>query len=342
METRTRLAAICTAHGVEPARAALELVAAPLAALDGDLAALAAGASVAAGAARHLVRAGGKRVRPAVCLLAAAAAGGAPPGEPARLVATIAEAIHAATLLHDDVIDLGDTRRGAAAARVVYGNAASVLGGDLLLARALALVEQAATPGLLASVVDVLARMIDAEALQLERRGSAALTAEEYFAIALGKTAALFEWAAGEGARAATGREDERVQALRLFGRELGVAFQVADDLIDLRGDPALAGKGLLADVREGKVTFPLIGALRADPGLAGLLEAAACGEAVDEAGLGRRARRAAEAGGGITAARAEVARRTAAAVAALAHLPRSAAREGLAALARSLEERAR
>ncbi len=302
---------------------------------------LAAGGDVAAIAARHLVAAGGKRVRPILTLLAAQAADGGSPAETTVSLAAVAEAVHAATLLHDDVIDAGEIRRGVAAARVVYGNAASVLGGDLLLVRALGLVEATGVDGLVASVLDLLDRMIAAEALQLERRGRASLTRAEYDAIVSGKTASLFAWAASAGARS-VGRAatDPAVAALSEFGHETGVAFQITDDLLDLTGDPTRLGKGILTDVREGKVTFPLIHALECEPELAEPLEAAARGEPCDPESLGRRLRDAAERGGGIEAARAEVVARTGAAVAALQTLPPSAAREALASVSRSLAVR--
>jgi octaprenyl-diphosphate synthase len=340
-----------------------------LAAVEADLAALARGARVAAAAARHLVAAGGKRVRPALLLLAHRAAGGRPGDPRARRLAAVAEAVHGATLLHDDVVDLGEARRGAPAARLVYGNAASVLGGDLLLVRALAVAADV-RPALVPSLLSVLARMVDAEALQLERRGRAALALEEYRAVVDGKTASLFEWAAWAGG--ALARRPERAGALGRFGREVGAAFQVTDDLLDLFGAEAALGKGALADVREGKVTLPLVFALRADPGLAAALEAAARGEegnaprgrsrtgveatTPSRSGaarpsteppsdvlevLGARVREAARRGGGVEAARAEVASGTARAVEALAALPPSPERESLAEIARALAERA-
>jgi len=346
-----RLSATAEAHGAPAAARAISdleaLLAAPLASVEASLRAFAAGPRVSAEAARHLVRAGGKRVRPTLLLLAHRAAGGADGDpRPARLAA-VSEALHGATLLHDDVIDQGEVRRGLPAARVVYGNSVSVLGGDLLLVRALEAVAAADPRGearLLPSVLGVLARMIDAEALQLERRGSATLSIEEYFAIVEGKTASLFEWSARTGAALALPADDPRIEALARFGREVGVAFQVADDALDLAGDAALFGKCLLTDVREGKVTYPLIFSLRADPGLGAALEAAARGDlSADEArALFARASAAAVTGGGIAAARREVQDRTASARAALENLPPSPCRDALAAVAVALAERVR
>ncbi len=346
---RTRLLAVADTHGLERVRDAIDgldaALGADLAAVESALAALGAGGNVAAAAARHLVRAGGKRVRPALCVLASRACGARANGAgglTVRSLAAVAEAVHAATLLHDDVIDLGEMRRGALAARAVYGNAASVLGGDLLLVRGLALLEGLGLEDLLARLLGVLVRMVEAEALQLVRRGKAAVTAEEYFAIVEGKTASLFEWAAEAGARAGGAAPgDPRALALARYGREVGVAFQVQDDLLDLEGDPARLGKGVLADLREGKVTFPLIHALRADPGLAAPLEAAARGEVDDLHGLFARVRAAVRAGGGDEAARAEVEARTGRALGALEALPPSVSRAALEAVAHALAERA-
>jgi len=229
--------------------------------------------------ARHLLTSGGKRVRPMICLLAARAF---PPAEAPKSVlrlAMVAEAIHSATLLHDDVLDLGETRRGRPAARMLFGNNASVLGGDLLLVHGLHAVEAAGVPGLMTSMIDVLRRMVGAEAMQLENRGRVDVTAAEYFAVVDGKTASLFEWAMEAGARAA-GATDHQVAAVRHYGHHVGYAFQLLDDLLDLTREPLAIGKSVLVDVAGGTMTYPVLAAMEAfpdlEPRLAAMVEGAA------------------------------------------------------------------
>ncbi|MCB9738378.1 MAG: polyprenyl synthetase family protein [Deltaproteobacteria bacterium] len=227
-------------------------------------------------AARHLLDQPGKRVRP-LCVLLASRLGEVPPASRAvRDLAAAAELAHAATLLHDDVIDLGDERRGASTARVLYGNPASVLGGDHVLVDALRRVDRAGVPGAMTELIDVIDRMVAAEALQLERRGAADLCEPEEAQIAWrrvadGKTGALFAWALRAGGRAAN-LPDAAVERLGAFGALLGEAFQLADDALDLDGDPALTGKDAFADLREGKPTWPIAFAVARDPSLGAAL----------------------------------------------------------------------
>jgi octaprenyl-diphosphate synthase len=228
-------------------------------------------------AALHLVQAGGKRVRPLTCLLAAAACGGDP--RQAVSIAAAAELIHSATLLHDDVIDEGEERRNRPASRVLWGNLVSVLSGDLLLTRALQLVEGAGVPGAMHDMLGTLERLISGEVAQLKARGNADLGVQGYLEIVRGKTASLFGFACRSGARVA-GRDD-LVDAAGRFGEQVGVAFQVIDDVLDLSGDPREVGKQLGADLAEGKTTLPLALALERDSGeLHARLPAARAGDA--------------------------------------------------------------
>ncbi|HWO22137.1 MAG TPA: polyprenyl synthetase family protein [Kofleriaceae bacterium] len=222
--------------------------------------------------AHHLLELGGKHLRPLCVALASRFGAGFTPR--ARSLAVAVELVHSATLLHDDVVDLAERRRGAPAACVVYGNAASIFAGDWLLVAALRRISAAGVDGLLDKMLSIIDEMIAAESVQLERRGKLAGAREDYFAIVEGKTAALFRWAMIAGARAAE-LPAAAESALERFGFHLGVAFQAIDDELDY-GGPAAAddtGKDPLADLREGKVTFPLVVALEREPALHGQLE---------------------------------------------------------------------
>lgn len=214
-------------------------------------------------ASLHLLEAGGKRVRPTACLLATAACG----GEPRRAVpfAAAAELIHSATLLHDDVIDEGEERRNRPAARVLWGNLVSVLSGDLLLTRALSLVDAAGVPGTMRDLLSTLERLVAGEVAQLRAREREDLGRDGYLSIVHGKTASLFGFACRSGAR--TAERADLVEPLGRFGEQIGVAFQVIDDVLDLSGDPRDVGKRLGADLAEGKTTLPLAIALDRDRG---------------------------------------------------------------------------
>jgi octaprenyl-diphosphate synthase len=227
-------------------------------------------------ASAYLLEAGGKRVRPIACMLTAAACG----GEPRRAVslAAAAELIHSATLLHDDVIDEGEERRNRPACRVLWGNLVSVLSGDLLLTRALSMVEAAGVPGTMRDLLATLERLVAGEVAQLRARDRDDLGRAGYLAIVSGKTASLFGFACRSGARAA--QCEGLVEAAGRFGEQVGIAFQIIDDVLDLTGDPREVGKRLGADLAEGKTTLPLAIALERDDGeLAALLPRARRGD---------------------------------------------------------------
>jgi octaprenyl-diphosphate synthase len=258
-------------------------------------AACADGPSPAAEAARHLVARGGKRVRPLALLLSAACFGAVP--EMARELAAVAELVHSATLLHDDVIDDGAERRGVPAARTVYGNAVSVLTGDLLLVHALDRTARAA-PDIMSSLVLTLRRLVDGEIVQLRGRAELDLSEATYERILRDKTASLFSWATRTGARVA-GASTEDQERLASFGERLGFAFQLVDDVLDYSGEGT--GKTLLSDLREGKLTLPLVLAVARVPDLVGPLRriyagdrepVAAVSRAVVECGACEEARR--------------------------------------------------
>jgi octaprenyl-diphosphate synthase len=238
-----------------------------LAAFEAELAVIPRGARVVHAAAHHLLDLGGKHLRP-LCVALASRFGDGFTGA-ARALAVAVELVHSATLLHDDVVDLAERRRGAPAACVVYGNAASIFAGDWLLVAALRRIAAAGVEGLLDKMLAVIDEMIVAESVQLERRGRLAGARDDYFAIVEGKTAALFRWAMIAGARAA-GLPAAAEGALERYGLHLGVAFQAVDDELDYAED---TGKDPLADLREGKVTFPLVVALEREPALHDQLE---------------------------------------------------------------------
>jgi octaprenyl-diphosphate synthase len=232
--------------------------------------------------ARHLLERGGKRLRPVCVALASRLGSGFGPA--ALDLAVAAELVHNATLLHDDVVDLGTSRRGAPTARVVYGNAISIFAGDWLLIDALRRVRRSASADVLERLLDVIDEMIVAESMQLERRGRLASSLDDWTSVAAGKTAALFRWAMYAGARAG-GLRESQASSLERFGEHMGLAFQAIDDVLDIAGNADVTGKALFADLREGKASLPIVIALRARPDLEPDLRAAADGALDDEMG---------------------------------------------------------
>jgi octaprenyl-diphosphate synthase len=257
--------------------AVTELLHETLPELERAVVASAVGPEPVVSASLHLLQSGGKRVRPLTCLLMTAACGGDP--RKAVAVAAAAELIHSATLLHDDVIDEGEERRNRPAARVLWGNLVSVLSGDLLLTRALSLVDNAGVPGTMPDLLATLERLVCGEVAQLAARGRLDLGAQGYFEIVRGKTASLFGFACRSGARIA--RREELVTIAGEFGEQIGLAFQIVDDVLDLAGDAPEVGKKLGADLAEGKTTLPLALALARDESgeLSALLPAARAGD---------------------------------------------------------------
>ncbi len=231
--------------------------------------------------ALHLLSLSGKRLRPLCVALAARLGDGFT--ESARAVAVAVELVHNATLLHDDVVDVSNVRRGSPTARVIYGNAASVYAGDWLLIDALQRLETCGRADLMVRLLRVLREMLDGEALQLDKRGNVDATVEDYFRIVRGKTASLFRFALYAGG--AAGNVPERdCQALAAFGEAMGVAFQVTDDVLDLSGAAKDLGKNIFADLHEGKFTYPLLLAMERAPQLRETLRSGLAGQV--EAGL--------------------------------------------------------
>ena len=205
---------------------------------------------------KYIQTSGGKRIRPAVLLMAARLTGYQ--GERAVLYAAVVEFIHTATLVHDDIIDESELRRGRLAVHSRWGNDITVLLGDYLYIKSMALALTYDTLDIVRLLCDVTLRMIEGELYQLTKNGDADITEEQHFDIIRRKTAYLFGGCAQIGGMLGKVSE-EQAQALREYGFNLGVAFQLVDDLLDFTGDAGALGKPIGADLREGKMTLPLI-----------------------------------------------------------------------------------
>lgn len=204
----------------------------------------------------YIIDAGGKRLRPLLVLLSAAALGRS--DESHISFAAIIEFIHTATLLHDDVVDISALRRGRPTANAEFGNAPSVLVGDFLYTRAFQLMVKLGDMDILTHMAETTNIIAEGEVLQLTRIGDASTNEAQYLDVITRKTAILFG-AACYGAATLAGEEEQTRQALREFGLNLGIAFQMIDDVLDYDGDPASMGKNVGDDLTEGKVTLPLI-----------------------------------------------------------------------------------
>jgi octaprenyl-diphosphate synthase len=211
--------------------------------------------------AGHIIAAGGKRLRPMLTLATSRLCGYR--GDRHIALAAAVEFIHTATLLHDDVVDDSDLRRGLATANAVWGNKASVLVGDFLFSRAFELmVEDGALP-VLAILSRASAVIAEGEVLQLVTSNDVATTEAAYLEVINAKTAQLFAAASRIGAVVA-GRSEAEEQALESFGRNLGIAFQLIDDMLDYSAQQSELGKSVGDDFRDGKITLPVVLALRA------------------------------------------------------------------------------
>jgi octaprenyl-diphosphate synthase len=311
------------------------LLAVDMAAVEADLGRLTRdGVAPATDSAVHLLEGGGKRVRPMTVLLAASCFGPPPPA--ARDAAVVAEMIHLATLLHDDVLDDGQERRGRPTPRRIWGNAVSVLAGDLLLTHALERTAAVAPRAVLTDLFATLRRLVDGEVVQLRGRGTLDPREEVYFRIVRDKTASLFAWAARSGA-VISGAPADAAAALGAFGEHVGVAFQLVDDILDYAGDSRATGKTLLADLAEGKLTLPLIRALAARPSLGTDVDAVRAGDAQ----AAERIAEAVRASGACDGVRSLAREETTRALESLDRLAPSSARDLLGSIARELAARA-
>ena len=206
--------------------------------------------------ARHLIESGGKRLRP-LLTLAAARAGGYEGDGHVRLAAAV-EFIHTATLLHDDVVDESALRRGKVSANLVWGNKPSVLVGDFLFSRAFQLMVETGNFTVLNILSNASAVIAEGEVMQLGSTSNLAVSEAHYMKVVSAKTAALFSAAAEGGAELARQGRDF-VSAMRTYGENLGIAFQLVDDALDYSGRQALMGKSVGDDFREAKMTLPII-----------------------------------------------------------------------------------
>jgi octaprenyl-diphosphate synthase len=206
--------------------------------------------------ARHLIDSGGKRLRPMLTIAAAGMCGYE--GDGRVKLAVSVEFMHTATLLHDDVVDESDLRRGKAAARLLWGNQASVLVGDFLLGQAFKMMVEVGSLEALEILSNAAAIIAEGEVMQLGAAKNTATTEDEYLAVIQAKTAALFS-AASEVGPVLAGRGRAERAAFRSYGTNLGLAFQLVDDALDYGGASANLGKRVGDDFREGKITLPVV-----------------------------------------------------------------------------------
>ncbi len=206
--------------------------------------------------AEYIISAGGKRLRPILVLLMAQAYGYS--GNKHHELAAVIEFIHTATLLHDDVVDESSLRRGRQTANALFGNAASVLVGDFLYSRAFQMMIAVDNPRVMQIVADATNLIAEGEVLQLQNMHNPDVSEDSYLRVIRSKTAKLFEAAAQLGVLI-VGAHDDVIEAAGEYGRSLGIAFQLIDDVLDYSGNATDIGKNVGDDLREGKPTLPLI-----------------------------------------------------------------------------------
>lgn len=210
--------------------------------------------------AKHILFAGGKRLRPLLMVLCARLCGSN--SQDNYRFSTIFEYLHTATLLHDDLVDDADLRRGNPVAHKIYGNETAVLTGDFLLARALSIAADTRLLSVIRIISNITEQMAQGEIEQLHKKGKLDLSEEEYMEIIRRKTAVLIEGACQVGGLVA-GVSEAEVDQLKAYGYNLGMAFQMADDLLDFIAETDTLGKTVGADLKEGKLTLPVIISLK-------------------------------------------------------------------------------
>src|ERR1044071_504041 len=285
--------------------------------------------------AEHIIGGGGKRLRPLLCVLA---------GRASHIqndkhidAAVFIEFVHTATLLHDDVVDGSQKRRGRATANNVFGNQASVLVGDFVYSRAFQMMAVAGSQRVMEIMADATNVIAEGEVLQLMNAHDPETTEQRYLEVIYCKTGRLFE-AGAEVAAVLAGATITQQAALARYGKHLGTAYQLIDDVLDYKSDPATRGKNLGDDLAEGKPTLPLLHALRHGNDE----QRALIRLAIEQGGLAQLGPivEAIETTGGLDYAVSFAQRETTAALAALAALPDTPFSRGLAALARFAQER--
>ncbi|NTU98221.1 MAG: polyprenyl synthetase family protein [Chlorobiaceae bacterium] len=212
---------------------------------------------------RYVLRQQGKQIRPSMVLLSAKICGGVE--ERSYRAAIMVELLHSATLIHDDVVDGAEMRRGIPSINALWKNKISVLIGDYLLSKGLLYSLEHKDYGFLHIVSDAVRRMSEGEILQIQKTRSLDITEKDYLSVISDKTASLISAACAMGALSATD-EEPRIEAMKNYGEYLGLAFQIRDDLLDYTGDSKKTGKQMGIDIKEKKITLPLIYALRHAP----------------------------------------------------------------------------
>ncbi len=206
--------------------------------------------------ARYIIRQKGKKIRPLLVLLSAKLAGGI--SERSYRGAVLVELLHTATLIHDDVVDNADKRRGMWSINALFKNKVAVLMGDYLLSRGLMIAVNGKDFDFLGVITDAVRRMSEGELLQIRKTRKLDIDEETYFKVISDKTASLLETCCTIGALSATEQKEE-IEALRNFGHSLGMSFQIRDDILDYEGSTSLIGKPVGGDIKEKKITLPLI-----------------------------------------------------------------------------------
>jgi octaprenyl-diphosphate synthase len=212
---------------------------------------------------RYMHKQKGKKIRPLLVLLTSKICGGI--NDRSMRGASLVELLHTATLVHDDVVDNSETRRGFPSINAVWKNKIAVLMGDYLLARGLMLAVDGSDFDFLRVITNTVRRMSEGELLQINKTRKLNIDEETYFRIISDKTASLLSTCCEIGARAST-EDPEKISAMKLFGENLGTAFQIRDDILDFIGTKSVFGKPLGGDIKEKKITLPLIYALKKAP----------------------------------------------------------------------------
>jgi len=206
--------------------------------------------------AGHILFSGGKRLRPLLMILCARMCGYNQ--ENIFHFSTMFEYLHVATLLHDDVIDSAEMRRGKKSAHLVFGAAEAVLTGDYLLAKSLSIAGETGKMAIIQLAARITSEMAQGELLQMKNQRNPHLTKEEYFKIVHSKTAVMMQAACESGAILAEASQDV-IESMSNYGKNMGIAFQIADDILDYTAETKILGKKVGADLREGKITLPIL-----------------------------------------------------------------------------------